>query len=258
MITVKLVLDNRELKLKPLLSSKHIFQENEIVLENLKCGDIVMRVDDIDEFIFERKTVADLAASIIDGRYRTQKNNLLSSYTRQKIYYIIEGDIPYNDTEVGVPRIDKKTIHGAIINTTMRDDIRIFYTKDERETAFLVTEIFIRILKDPDIYKGGANPRAEQITTMNTQHIVARKDPNMSKRDFFISQLCQVPGISDKSAAAIVERYKTFAEFFMKLSRLPYIEKLNALKDITTVDKKGTHRRIASSTIANIILYIFE
>lgn len=260
MITVKLVVDNRELKLKPLLASKHIFMENEVIYENLPCGDFVIRVDDIDEFIFERKTVADLAASIIDGRYRTQKNNMLSLYSRNKIYYMIEGDIPYNDNETVIARIDKKTIHGAIINTMMRDDIRMFFTKNEQETAFLITEIFTRVLKDPETYKGalGMFNKPQQVTSMNTQHIVARKDANMSKRDFFITQLCQVPGISDKSAAAIVDRYGTFSEFYGRLIRLSYVEKLNALKDITTVDKKGVHRRIAGTTVSNIVAYLFE
>jgi len=43
-------------------------------------------------FIIERKTIQDYANSIRDGRYREQKQRLLSNYTLSQIIYLIEGD----------------------------------------------------------------------------------------------------------------------------------------------------------------------
>ena len=253
MNTIKLVLDNREGKLKSLLSTHVIFQDNEVLYENLKCGDIVVRVNDVDEFVFERKTIADLAASIVDGRYRLQKTNMLNQFGRDKVFYIIEGDMHYNNyTEM--MRIDKKAVHGAVINTIMRDGIRMFFTRSDEETAYLLVEIFTRILKDPSMYK----PETKSSGTQDLQHLMSRKSANMPKSDFFIAQLCQVPGVSDKTAHAIVERFQTFPLFYEKISGLEYVEKLNKLKEITTTDNKGNKRRLSSTAAANIVAYIFE
>ena len=66
-----LVIDCRENKLIEL------FSQEAIKVESLSIGDIVFRNDEgEDVVIIERKSVADLAASISDGRYNEQSYRL--------------------------------------------------------------------------------------------------------------------------------------------------------------------------------------
>ena len=69
--------DNREKDLIKLLETKGY----DVVLENLDLGDIQF-VDLISKeiiIIIERKTYADLSASIKDGRYKEQKERMIHS-----------------------------------------------------------------------------------------------------------------------------------------------------------------------------------
>ena len=81
----------------------------------LELGDIEINISNVDftnKFIFERKTLTDLNASINDGRYKEQKHRLLSSYSNNAITYIIEGD----DIHKSINRNDKK-ISSSYFNT---------------------------------------------------------------------------------------------------------------------------------------------
>lgn len=73
---------------------------HEIKSERLPLGDIILHdpAQEKDIVLFERKTLADLAASIRDGRYKEQSFRLIESATTSgfnthHIVYIIEGDL---------------------------------------------------------------------------------------------------------------------------------------------------------------------
>ena len=84
---MKLCIDVRETALAALLP--------DAVLKPLVLGDITIENEDGKELvIIERKTVADLAASIKDGRYREQSARLTSySLDNHRIVYLIEGSL---------------------------------------------------------------------------------------------------------------------------------------------------------------------
>ena len=65
-----------------------------IEVVNLEMGDIQIIKDDKPLIIIERKSVSDLNSSIRDGRYHEQKHRLINNVDRQRIVYIIEGQIP--------------------------------------------------------------------------------------------------------------------------------------------------------------------
>lgn len=236
---VRLVIDNRERELVPLLAGvPH-------TTENLELGDIVFSsADGTIITLFERKTWNDLAASIKDGRYHNQKKRLLESYPVHKLGYIIEGPGDFSDTEdVLVNGITKKTLLSCVYNTTMRDGIRVMRTVSIGDTVALVTGLMSRLMDDAGVF-GGGGEAPEQIV----KHTVR------SPGEFFMRALCQVPGVSKKTATSIVERYSTIYGFVGEFSGIPNDgEKLKALKDITTRDAKGKSKRI-SGTVAQSLL----
>lgn len=241
-MAVRLVIDNRERELLPLLSAvPH-------GLENLELGDIAFRDPDGTVIaLFERKTWNDLAASIKDGRYHNQKKRLLESYPAHKLGYIIEGPGDFADTEdVLINGITKKTMLSCVYNTTLRDGVRVFRTLSIGDTVSLVTGLMSRLVDDPTVF-GEGGPPDEQIV----KHTV--RTPG----EFFLRALCQVPGVSKKTASSIVDRYGTVYGFVGGFSGISSpAEKLKALKEITTVDTKGKQRRISGNVAKALLEFI--
>lgn len=262
-----LVIDHREGKLKELFSQSPQYELG-VVFENLDEGDILIRMNNSNAIIFERKTVNDLCASIIDGRYRTQKSKMMAHYDCKNIYYIIEGIVNLDDKiESGLFKIDKKALHGAIINTVMRDKISVFFTKDIHETMFLIKEIYTRVKKDPYLYcyknkdDSVRDIHSESLcTTASIPPLItvthSKKCPTMTKMDCFRLQLCQIPGVSEKTATVIAAHFGTLSSFVNELAKIDETEKLNVLKNLSTTNSKGKTRKISTSTATNIIQFM--
>jgi crossover junction endonuclease MUS81 len=230
---MQLILDHREGKLKEL------FQNNlDIKLEykNLDYGDFCIFNNEDPFIIIERKTLDDLSSSIIDGRYKEQKQKMLSLVNRSNIYYIIEGSIKYTDS--------KKNIIGSVINTMIRDDIKIFFTKDITDTYHLLLNIISRITKEPEKY---LNVEPAEIP------VKKQSNSNSNPNPTYKNMLCQIPGISNKAADAIIAVYPTFNLLYSTLEKLEDSEKLKLLKEI----KQDSNRKISSSALNNILVNLF-
>ena len=93
-------LDCREIKLLPLLTGL-VNPGDTIISESLPLGDIIICSDDGQEkAIIERKSLADLASSIRDGRYKEQSFRLNQcSLHNHQIYYLIEGDTGWHSMD---------------------------------------------------------------------------------------------------------------------------------------------------------------
>ena len=93
---MRLIIDNREHglyeKCEQILSNDPVYTT--IETQVLHIGDILVKTDEgKDVMIIERKTLADLLASIKDGRYEEQSHRLkhASGFPSHNIVYIIEG-----------------------------------------------------------------------------------------------------------------------------------------------------------------------
>ena len=223
-------IDHREGHIKTFLDKGRI--ECPVEFVNLDLGDIIVYHDNIPIFVFERKTVADLKASIIDGRYRNQKVRMMETYDRSKIYYIIEGD--------GRAHFNDKASTGAIINTLLRDKIGIFKTDDVHDTLQLVYDIVNRVNNDPDEY-------------ISSVHQPLQPSAPYRKESLFVNMLCQIPQISLKTAKAIHAKYTCFHDLHAIFENRPTDERLKLLQTIVTFDKHGKSRKISLAACGNII-----
>lgn len=122
---VVLTMDVREQGLIAYCNEKSI----PIKTVSLDVGDILL-TKSTENLVFERKTVADLAASITDGRYREQKQRLKSTYPFHRITYIIEGKLTSD-----------KSLMSAIISSSYRDGFHLIRTANIAETVWYITEI---------------------------------------------------------------------------------------------------------------------
>jgi ERCC4-type nuclease len=240
--TILLKIDHREQKLKELFRACELSGICTIEEENLAHGDIQLWLDSKIIYLFERKRLDDLEASIKDGRYKNQKSVLLQSgYSRSQIYYIIEGPVTWSSSsKQSIPPM----IKGSIINTLLRDKMGMFFTQTITDTRDLLLEIIQRIVKDPGQYTE-TSAIEKQIVTLSTNEKVT---PSIC----FRHMLCQVPSISIKSAEAIAETFGSMKEMIQTLDPLDSEDKQKRLSAI-----KVNGRKISSKIVENLLSYLF-
>lgn len=229
---LKIIIDNREINLLNKIKERDLdIYKDKINIENinLELGDIKIIFNDI-EYIFERKTLTDLNNSIIDGRYKEQKNRLLSNY--KHITYIIEGD----DIIKSIMRSDKK-ISSVYINSIYRDKINIIFTKNIFETTTFLLTLCTKFIDNPDKYKNIEDKNIEYIDTIK---IKSQKIKNITPDNCFILQLSQIPTISNKIASNIVNKYSSINILISSINNCNNNnEKIKLLSDI---DKVGNEK----------------
>ncbi len=98
--------------------------------KKLEVGDYVIS----ERLCIERKTAEDFIESLIDGRLLSQAINLRQSYP--KALMIVEGENLYT-----IRNIRPEAIMGALISLAVDFNIPVFFTKNEKETAVLISSI---------------------------------------------------------------------------------------------------------------------
>lgn len=130
MYNITLLIDNRERGPNGEVFKDEIKNKSNIKCEerNLSLGDFCWIYTDPDtdveyilDFIIERKTLSDLADSIVDGRYTEQKYRLKNTKI-SNVYYIFEG----TNYVVRRNNITKQALNTAIYNTVNIHNINIF------------------------------------------------------------------------------------------------------------------------------------
>jgi len=179
-----------------------------IVVSTLDLGDFQVRYGDSIRIIVERKTVSDLAASIKDNRYREQKARVLAARDadqRLQYFYIIEGTFSF-EPSFKHKHMPGNVLAGSIINSMIRDNIFVFFTKNLSETAELLNGIMTRIVKEPSKYYSTVGHQALQ-SYQDVAAVQPRKKDNTDNESCLLQQICAVPGISTKKARAIIEHF---------------------------------------------------
>jgi ERCC4-type nuclease len=202
-----------------------ITTNHEIKSERLPLGDIILhdprQGQQKDIVIFERKTLADLAASIRDGRYKEQSFRLIetaaaSGFHKHNIVYIIEGDLARYDERH--TQITKTALQSAMVSLMYYKGFSVARTMNVGETAELILNFADKVAKEGadgakpayDVVSGGDDTTTTTATPAQAYSEVSAKK---EKRDYITREnigeimLAQVPGVSAKMAAAILAKY---------------------------------------------------
>ena len=251
---MEVIIDNRETKIKEYFSSQ-INYVDIFKYENLDIGDIVIKYNGVVKYIFERKTLRDLADSIKDNRYHEQKQRMkFTSSSDVKISYIFEYFINYDSLEpdIQISNLRGDVVLSAILNTTLRENYGIFLTKDTRETIYVLENIIYRMLKDPTKYFN----KTEKID--NTYLLKRRKKDNITRENIFLLYLSQIPGVSKSIGTQLSKMYKTMSEFILYLNTLEkYDDKIDYVANINVDIKNDKKRKIGKKTATKIIELLF-
>ena len=274
-------IDYREIKLIQYLTGLMKEDANiKMVTENLPLGDIIL-CDDLgqEKAIIERKSLADLAASIRDGRYKEQSFRLNQcDLHNHQIYYLVEGDLRFYKPFKGSP--DKKALLSAMTSMSYFKGFSLYRTMNLEESAEWLLQFAVKIEKeggkakpfylasaagpsaaDPSASAAGSSASAAQTaispdTQANYAEVVPNKrikKDNITAANIGEIMLAQIPSVSTTAAAAIMQKFSTFAALMNALQADPH-----CLNTITTTNKNGEKRKLTKPCIQAIFDFLLK
>ena len=156
-----------------------------VEMKTLPIGDYIVAP----ETIVERKSIKDLMASVFDGRLYDQCTRLKEHF--QHPIVLVEGNVDEVEEITDNPLI----FYGALSRVTLEFKIPIIHTPSASHTAKLLVALCSK--KD-----GPAGPYLKKI----------KKSSNLETQQ--LSTLCSLPGIGEKFAVRMLEKFGTPLKVF--------------------------------------------
>jgi len=193
------ILDTRESDLIKILDGAEVKQ--------LPVADVWIGVDSetktslSEGIIAERKSIADLEASILDGRYREQRGRILSycQENNTRPLYILEGSLAS-----GSGRLEKSALIKFINRLVLHYQIAVIRTSSVQETAEVIKALDQQ-WNETDPQKS-IKKKTDSVKVTDGLHIQKKVNASDHKQ-FAISCLAQCPGVSVKIAEALIDTF---------------------------------------------------
>ena len=257
-------------------------------VDNLKLGDIAFfNIDkdnneigtgtEVELMLFERKSLTDLASSIKDGRYAEQSFRLdgYEAIPNHNIVYLIEGDLS-KFKESKYNRVTKKTLLSSMFSILYYKGFSVVRTMNALETCDLISSWADKLererektsdtkkqyycaankiveendTRDKEEDKEEDKEQSQQYDYCKTLKIKKEKNGNVTPDNIGVIMLCTIPGISSKTAIAIMNEFKTIGQLIKSFDLNPH-----CLNNIC-IETNGKQRKIASNCIENIRKYL--
>lgn len=275
---MKVIIDEREQELYNKCYSIVSLEGNSTYVQLfsavLPLGDVLIRTDeDKDVMLIERKTFSDLFASIKDGRYEEQSYRLMhtSEFPLHNVCYLLEGMFSQLKNN-----LEKKLVYSTIASLNYFKGFSVIKTSNVRESAEYIVWMAHKIDKDfmkgkiPSyLYKNSIISREQlkeneesnnnnnnnnEIKNADYCSVVKKvKKENVTPENIGEIMLCQIPGISSKTAISIMKNYKSFPHFMEELKKNP-----SHFENISCETTNGKSRKINKTCIDNIKKYLLE
>ena len=265
-------IDARERELIPLIREKLGEASDQITIsvESLPLGDIIFCKDEQELLIIERKSVADLAASIKDGRYQEQSYRLDGTdLHNHNIVYLIEGNIAR-------AAFDKSALYSAMFSLQYYKGFSVWRTFSIDETATILCNSIKYLVKSSATRTGyyavgassgggvtnvGAGSSAsgpEEPKTSSDKDYVSvvktiKKD-NVTPNNIGEIMLCQIPGVSAGTALAIMAHFKCMVNLIADLQE----HGASCLDKVELKNAKGASRKLNKTCVANIVKFLLQ
>jgi len=205
--------------------------------------------------VIERKTIADFCASIKDGRFKEQKYRLLgSSETKDAhILYVVEG-------YAGFDRLTQQArahgLHPTVLQTCIYDlmfsyGVHVVFTADVGDTAQVVLGLWDRHKsrskndKPSSCYRARSHCTGESTSTSSVAIeacVAAKKNKNITPESCYVMQLCQIPGVSMKTAKIIAGKWCSMQALYADLSPKDDGVRIASFASLPTMGKKNARR----------------
>lgn len=235
---MKIICDYRENdiynSLAKKIEQKKEYQNIEIEKTNLNIGDFV-----IGNNIIERKTLSDLASSILDGRYKEQSTRL-DSYIQEHadehpvIMYFIEGSL---DLFMNAHNISKDKLISACISLMCNKNYKVFLTRHLNETC----DFLLKLCSKTTI--------TSSFICSNIAKKQFKKSNQINRENIGIIMLSNIPNISVTIATQLLEPFHNDIYLFLKEVR----ENESYLDNIKLISKDNKQRKLSKNIRQNIM-----
>src|SRR5919108_1424729 len=174
---LQILADDRE-RAAPVVEVLRAINGVEVICQRLKLGDY-----QINEWLFERKTLVDFAESTKDGRLFSQASRLVRA--DRSVALILEGKA----SDLAQSRMRREALQGAMISLSLIYRIPILRSMDARETAHLL------------LYVG------QQLQRDQTDHISRHGTRPKRRRKLQLYVLQGLPGIGPEKAERLLAQF---------------------------------------------------
>lgn len=217
---MEIQIDYRERKIIEIFNSQNIQHK----VFTLDIGDIL-----IGNILIERKTLADLVASIKDGRYHEQKARL-KQYAG-KVIFLIEGYLERSN-----PNYDM--ILGSMVSIQFKDNFLLYQTKNIDDSVDFILRV-IKKYNEFSEFQGGY-----------FDSVSVKKKENFTPELYYLSILTEIPSVSKSIAQEIQKVCPTLPDL------INYLKEGNKLAEIQTSYSTGRKRKIGDKVESNIKQYL--
>lgn len=262
----EIIVDARETLVHSKLTEfqKHMAAPFPVISRPLDIGDIcIVDSNCTPAILIERKTIADLVASIKDGRYNEQSYRLNECpIPNHNIIYLIEGNILSQNKHT------TDIVYGAIVSLmyykgfsvirtyTCDETVKFIYTIANKLTRDCNTKVpFYRsTLKESEavtVEDAEAEP-PQQLDPQRYANVVkSSKKANITHDNIGAIMLSQIPSVSTLIATTVMTEYKTISNLIEKLHADP-----SCLQNMTYINASGRKTKISKTSIVNIGSYL--
>ena len=262
-------IDARERELIPLIREKigemTTADQITISVESLPLGDIIFCKDEQELLIIERKSVADLAASIKDGRYQEQSYRLDGTELHNhNIVYLIEGNMAR-------AAFDKSALYSAMFSLQYYKGFSVWRTFSIDETATILCNSIKYLAKSSATRTGyyvgavvgasagggvGGGSEEPKISSDKDYVNVVKtiKKDNVTPNNIGEIMLCQIPGVSANTALSIMAHFKCMVNLIADLQE----HGACCLDKVELKNAKGVSRKLNKTCVANLVKFLLQ
>lgn len=292
-LPIHIIIDTREHDLISLFSSRTTTAPPILwSTASLPLGDVVFvpsgrsasaPLTELNELLLiERKSVADLASSIQDGRYNEQSLRLHHHpLHNHNIIYLIEGNVSTYQSRYS--RVDASALHSAVFSLLYYKGFSTVQTANLPATYEWITRAYMKICREMERKDGkvpfygtrvgivgGGRCSSEEDTSVLTEHAISSattniptaytdvlikrvKNQNITPDNIGVILLSQIPGISSTIAEIIMREFSTISDFIDFIRANP-----DYLSSLTYETKAGQKRHIPKPVIENIRRFLLR
>ena len=246
---MKIILDTRENGLiEKIPTEKQQLPLGDVLIQNNEGKTVV---------IIERKSIADLLASIKDGRYEEQSHRLMYStdIPRHHIIYILEGNIQFLNPG------ERKLVLSVMTSLSIFKGFSVIRTMNLQETADFIMNLSEKMERDIEkgkipyyIQTNDKQNGQEQPVKSYYEVVKTVKKDNITPENIGEILLCQIPGISSVTAKVVLQK---FGGSFSKMCQdmTSNTNPVDLFKDIV-LEKDGKTRKINKTCGENIVRFL--
>lgn len=258
-------IDCRENAIIQWYKQSELVSDDRVNIEKMDTTDFMYLRDNVPFVCIERKRIDDFASSIRDGRYKTQKLEMIEMSNKYEnppfLVYLVEQFSIESDedmsTLIGKTNISKETILSAITKTMFRDGFQIIFTKDLKDSIRWLTKMWTNLCNDQ--YEGYNVDDSHNEYYQNVSRKLSKRTTSQMKKidkdktnNWWMLALTNINGISVSKAKEIIKKYPDVQ------SLLAGYDKCDTIKDKETMlsNIKVNTRRIGNAASKSVYSHI--